>query len=49
MKMASGAMNQAEYGASGTSPLIGMNYGPQRVDISKLMAILSNRQKLGTA
>jgi hypothetical protein len=47
MSLASGAMSTAAAGAKGDSKLIGMNYGPKNVDISRLMAVLKNRQRLG--
>jgi hypothetical protein len=47
LKLASGAMSTAAAGAKGDSKLIGMNYGPKNVDISRLMAVLKNRQRLG--
>jgi hypothetical protein len=50
MKLATGAMNSAATGAkpSGTQPF-SMSYGPQQqIDLSRLMAVLQNRSRLGS-
>jgi hypothetical protein len=44
---ANSAMGSAASANRGSSPLIGMSYGPKKLDISRLMAVLKNRQRLG--